>query len=128
MPKIPLPENQGFLFQPAYDAKAFSRDVIASFPELKEDLEDFADLLHIQVGTLADCMRSSLKSGDSILAMRILKFLEKSLTQPEPTRQIKIAIAESFISVDEIQPNADLWQQCQSTAPLVSQILVEAGT
>lgn len=127
MPKIPLPENQGFLFRPAYDAQAFSHDVIASFPELKEDLEDFADLLHIQVGTLADCMRSALRNGDSNFAIRVLTFLEKTLTQPESTSQIQIAIAESFIPVDEIRSNTELWQQCQSSTPLVSQILTAAG-
>jgi hypothetical protein len=88
MPKIPLPENQGFLLQPSYDAQAFNRDAIACFPELKEDLEYFADLLHVQIGTLAGSVRSALEGGDSNLAIRIFAFLEKALTQPEPTKEM----------------------------------------
>jgi hypothetical protein len=126
MPKIPLNENQGFLIRPAYDAKAFSRAAIACFPELKDDLEYFADLLHVQMGMLAESISGALKSGDSNQAIRILEFLEKALSQPDPTSEIRNAIATSFISCEEFRANPLIWRQCQSIAPLVKQILLDS--
>jgi hypothetical protein len=59
----PLPDGKGVLLE-MYGNGEFSRDAVARFPGLREKLEEDADLLHVQMGTLAGAVRAAVHSGD----------------------------------------------------------------
>ena len=124
MPDIPLSDNQGFLLE-MYDERAFSRDVIAAFPELSDDLEENDNLLHVQVGILAEATRKSLKVGESDRACRILAFLERAMAHPRAINEISNAVGISFISSAEIRSVPSVWGSIESVAPRLIKILLD---
>jgi hypothetical protein len=124
MPDIPLHDNQGYLLE-MYDERSFSCDVIAAFPELRDDLEDFPNLLHVQIGTLAEAMRQSLKNGQFEYACRILAFLERAINHPRAINEISNGVTISFISAAELRSVPAVWGSSESVAPRIRQILLD---
>jgi hypothetical protein len=102
MKDIPLPDDQGVLLE-MYDAGQFSRDVIASFPELRAELVQNAGLLHVQMGTLATAVRKGIASGDLVLALQVCVFLDTLLANPRAHAEIENAVAISFLEAVELR-------------------------
>lgn len=75
MMDTPLPNEKGVLLE-TYGNEQFSRDVIESFPSLREELEENAGLLHVQMSTLARAVRSAISSGDTELPLQLCGFLD----------------------------------------------------
>ena len=91
-----LPDEKGILLE-TYGNEQFSRDVVQRFAELQEELRENADLLHVQMGTLARGVRSAVSSGDTELPLEICVFLDEALGQPRAVPEIENAVAISFV-------------------------------
>ena len=81
----------------------FSADAISRFPELSADLEEDANLLHVQMGTLAGAVRTSLAKGDSKLSLAICAFLAEILGNARAISEIENAVAISFVEAKEFR-------------------------
>lgn len=92
----PLPDGKGALLD-RYDAKAFTKDAIARFPTLRDELERDGDLLHVQMSTLAAAVHSASDGGDHDLALDICRFLEERLSSPKIVSELENAAAISFV-------------------------------
>ena len=93
MPELPAdPSLYG-----TYGNAEFSRDVIERFPELRDDLEFDADLLHPQMGTLAAAVLHAIEKGDALLPQKICAFLDEALGKPYAIAEIENAVAISFV-------------------------------
>src|SRR5262245_4888736 len=101
----PLADGKGVLVD-AYDNAQFSRDVIARFPSLQDDLAFDAELLHPQMGTLAAALRAAVLAGDTGLPLQICAFLDEALRRPNAITQIENAIAISFVEAHELRNTA----------------------
>jgi hypothetical protein len=86
-----------------YGEEQFSRDVIASFPNLRGRLEENSGALHIQVGILASALRSALGLGDAEFPLQVCAFLDKTLAQPRAIPEIENALAISFVEARELR-------------------------
>ena len=124
MPDVPLPDNQGFLLE-TYGRSAFSRDVIAEFPDLANELEEYSFSIDIQVGILAESVRKALKDGRLEFISRILSFLQKSVNHPRARKELFDGIKDSFVKAEELRSNTEVWLQCQSIAPGIRQMLLD---
>lgn len=98
----PLPNRKGVLLE-TYGNAEFSRDAVARFPELQEELEEYAELLHVQMGTLKRAVRSAVSAGDIELALQICAFLNEALSQPRAISEIEVAVAISFVEAYELR-------------------------
>lgn len=101
----PLPDDKGLLLE-MYGNEQFSRDVIDNFAGLREELEENAGLLHVQMGTLSRAVRSALSSGDTDLPLRVCTFLDKALAQPRAIPEIENAVAILFVEAYEFRATA----------------------
>ena len=86
-----------------YGNPEFSRDVMARFPELREALEENAERLHVQMGTLASAVRSAIESGDQQFPVRVCAFLADAVEQPRANPEIENAVAISFVEAYELR-------------------------
>jgi hypothetical protein len=102
MKDTPLSGGQGVLLE-MYDGEQFSRDAIASFPELRAELVQNAGLLHVQMGTLATAVRKGIASGDLVLASQVCVFLDTLLANPRAHPEIENAVAISFVEAAELR-------------------------
>jgi len=90
----------------AYGNAQFSADAIARFPKLCADLEEDAELLHVQMGTLAGAIRDSLRNGDAEFPLTICAFLAEVLENPRAVSEIENAVAISFVEAREFRASA----------------------
>jgi hypothetical protein len=67
-----LPDEKGQLLE-MYDAASFSRDAIARFPSLNEELRDSENQLHLQMDVLAAWARSIRLTTPSWAEMSLSK-------------------------------------------------------
>jgi hypothetical protein len=86
-----------------YGNAQFSADAIARFPKLSTDLEEDAELLHVQMGTLAGAIRDSLATGDAEFPIAICAFLAEVLQNPRAISEIENAVALSFVEAREFR-------------------------
>lgn len=98
----PLPDDKGVLLQ-MYGNAEFSRDVVARFPGLREELEENAGLLHVQMGTLAGAVRSAVSFGDTEFPLQVCAFLDHAVQQPRAILEIEVAVAISFVEAYELR-------------------------
>jgi len=87
----------------SYGNAEFSADAISRFPELRADLEEDANLLHVQMGTLAGAVRTSLAKGDTELPLAICTFLAEILGNARAISEIENAVAISFVEAREFR-------------------------
>jgi hypothetical protein len=87
----------------SYGNAQFSADAIARFPKLSADLEENAELLHVQMGTLAGAIRDSLMNGDTEFPLAICAFLDEVLQNPRAISEIENAVAISFVEASEFR-------------------------
>ena len=102
MMDTPLPDDNGVLLE-TYGNEQFSRDVLDAFVDLREELEENANLLHVQMGTLSGAVRSALRSADTEFPLRVCAFLHRALRQPRAIPEIENAIAISFVEAYEFR-------------------------
>ena len=119
-----LPNKQGVLLD-MYGDEEFSRDVIRQFPTLRADLEENANLLHIQMGTLAGAVRQALSLGEVDLPLRICQFLDDTLSQPQAISEIENAVAISFVEAREFRDTVTGRVVLDQMPKRVQQILFE---
>ena len=80
-----------------FGARCFCAEAIKQFPELAGELAKDANLLHVQMGTLACSARTAIECGDIVLLRRVLAFLEEVLSRQRIHPDIKAAVATSFL-------------------------------
>jgi hypothetical protein len=98
----PLADRKGVLVD-SYGNEQFSRDAIARFPNLRSELAFDADLLHVQIGTLAHALRRAVESGDTRFPLEICVFLDETLRKPKVISEIENAVAISFVEAYELR-------------------------
>jgi len=81
-----------------FGPKSFSREAIVNFPELAVDLQHDAELLHVQMGTLASWARTAIERADAASLRRLFAFLEEVLSRPKLHHEIRNAPATSFLA------------------------------
>lgn len=79
-----------------YGTVEFSEEVISKFGSYLPELEDDAEMLHTQMGYLADGIRNKLECTNEVLG-----FLEGLLHRNDAYLEIENAIAISFIEMSE---------------------------
>src|SRR5262245_12845222 len=84
-----------------YGNAQFSADAVSRFPSLRSDLEEDAELLHVQMGTLAGAVRVALNRGETQLPLEICAFLDEALKNPRAISEIENAVAISFVEAKE---------------------------
>jgi hypothetical protein len=82
---------------PQYDSIAFSKDAIARWGHLSEDLLDDENLIHTQMGHLGRLCISVPSEAESIL-----QFLEETMARPDAISEIENAVAISFLDWAEL--------------------------
>jgi len=82
---------------PQYDSIEFSKDVIARWGHLSEDLLNDENLLHVQMGHLGRLCISEPSEAESIL-----QFLEDAMARPDAISEIENAVAISFLDWAEL--------------------------
>ena len=87
----------------SYGNAQFSADAISRFPSLKADLEEDAELLHVQMGTLAGAVRVALARGETKHPLEICAFLDEALKNPRAISEIENAVAISFVEAKEFR-------------------------
>ena len=97
-----LPDDKGQLLE-MYDAASFSRDAIARFPALSEELRENENQLHFQMAALARAVYDALHRNDKGTAIQVFSFLEQALRQPRAISEIANAVATSFVELSELQ-------------------------
>ena len=80
-----------------FGPRCFSDEVIRCFPELATDLRRDAELLHVQMGSLASLARAAIERGDLPFLRRVFVFLEDVLSRPRVHPEIENAVATSFL-------------------------------
>ena len=119
-----LPDKQGVLLD-LYGNEEFSRDVIRQFPTLRDDLEEDAGLLHVQMGTLAAPVRQGLRLGQIELPLKICQFLGETLSKPRVISEIKNAVAISFVEAREFRTTVTGRMVLDQMPKRVQEILLE---
>lgn len=99
----PITSNPNWVVVDVYGAAQFSADAISRFPTLGSDLREDAELLHVQMGTLAEAVRAALRLGDSQLPSEVCEFLAWVLNQPHAVSEIENAVAISFVEAEEFR-------------------------
>jgi hypothetical protein len=90
----------------SYGNVKFSADAISRFPSLKADLEEDAELLHVQMGTLAGAVRKALERNGTQHPLEICAFLDEVLRNPRAISEIENAVAISFVEAKEFRASA----------------------
>lgn len=108
-----------------YGSAQFSRDVIERFPELGEALRSNANLLRLQIETLATAIRSEISAGDTYLAIEICVFLNEMLEDRGASAEMENALAFSFIEPHELRRTAAGRFLLRSMPARVRQILLK---
>jgi hypothetical protein len=80
-----------------YGEKEFSEDVITKFGGSISGLSEEPEILHAQMGYLADGVREKLLCTNDIL-----HFIEGVLLRADATSEIENAVAISFIAIEEL--------------------------
>ena len=80
-----------------YGEKEFSKDVICKFGDFFPELAEEPDMLHTQMGYLADAIRQKLACSNDILS-----YVEALLKREDAVSEIENAVAISFIELDEV--------------------------
>jgi len=120
----PLPDDKGVLLE-MYANEQFSRDVVETFPRLRDELEENAGLLHVQIATLATAVRSALTSGATEFPLRVCVFLDKALERPRAIPEIGTAVAISFVEAHEFRDTAAGRTVLKNMPDRVRQILLD---
>ena len=97
-----LPDDKGQLLE-MYDAVLFSRDAIARFPALSEELRENENQLHLQIAVLARAVYEALHRNDTGIAIQVFSFLEQALIRPRAISEIANAVAISFVELCELR-------------------------
>lgn len=105
-----------FRIVPQYDERAFSADVIARWGDLQPWLLDDADLLHVQMGHLADLCREYPEKADEIF-----RFLVEVMQRQDPIAEIENAVAISFLEWPEVQELAKALTLPQSVLDVIKE-------
>jgi len=120
----PLPNHGGLLLD-MYDNVKFSRDAVERFPQLREELEAEADLLHVQMATLAKAVLSWVSSGQTALALDVCAFVDEALGQPRAISEIENAVAISFVQLGDLRAAAGGGAVLRQLPIRVRRVLVE---
>jgi hypothetical protein len=80
-----------------YGEKEFSTDVIEQFSGLIMELSEEPDMLHTQMGLLADAIRKNMSCTEAIL-----NFIESILKRSDAILEIENAVAITFLELDEL--------------------------
>ena len=86
-----------------YGNSQFSVDAMSRFPSLSVALEEDAERLHVQMGTLAGAVRVALERGETHLPLEICAFLDEVLRNPRAISEIENAVAISFVEAQEFR-------------------------
>ena len=85
-------------FEFRVDEPELRRLLIKHFPEISEEVEEDAGLVHLQIGTLARLANSAIKSGEFELLNKTYEFIhDLSRHQKELSPEIINAIHVSFL-------------------------------
>jgi len=95
----PLAHKKGVLVEePEYfGPRCFSEEAIKAFPELIAELSIDAELLHVQMGTLASSGRVAIERGNAAFLRRLFAFLDDVLSRARLRHEIENAVATSFL-------------------------------
>jgi hypothetical protein len=95
----PLAKSKGVMMEePEYfGPKSFSRESIEHFPELAAELQHDAELLSVQMSTLALSARTAIQRGDVAFLRRLFAFLDNILARPKLFSEIQNAVETSFL-------------------------------
>lgn len=85
-----------------YGARELCREASDRFPELREDLAEEADLLHLQIATLARAVEADLEHGGQ-RALAVCELLGDVLARADVDPEIENALAISFVDAGELQ-------------------------
>jgi len=97
-----LPNDSGQLLE-MYDEVSFSRDAIARFPALSEELRKNENQLHLQMAALARAVYEALHRNDTGTAIQVFSFLEQALRRTRAISEISNAVAISFVELCELR-------------------------
>lgn len=61
----------------------FARHALVEFPQLREDFEEYPDLLHLQMHALERLAEAALKARDWMLYRRIMLFADRLWQRPD---------------------------------------------
>jgi len=67
-----------------YNAEDFSRKALAEFPELAEDFEEWAELLHLKMGAFARITQAAMGEGDWEKYDRCVRLVDELLGRTSP--------------------------------------------
>jgi hypothetical protein len=125
----PLGENKGVLVEePDYfGARCFSEQAINAFPELAPELTRDAELLHVQMGTLASAGRAAMQRGDTAFLQRLFMFLEDVLSRQRLHHEIPNAVQISFLLPADFDVSDTGRQAWQSLPEKVRRVLERAA-
>lgn len=110
-----LAKSKGVLTEePDYfGPRCFSEEAIKQFPELTAELVRDAELLHVQMGTLASSARAAIERGDLAFLRRLFAFLEEVLSRPRLHPEIENAVEISFLLPADFEGSVvgkQMWQ------------------
>jgi hypothetical protein len=112
----PLGGNKGVLVEePDYfGPRCFSEQAISAFPELAPELTRDAELLHVQMGTLASAGRTAIRRGDTPFLDRLFVFIQDVLSRPRLHHEIPNAVVTSFLlraDFDQSATGREIWRR-----------------
>jgi hypothetical protein len=81
--------------------KQFESEVVRLFPELAEEVQDYAGLLHPIYGALYRHAQVIIAREDWADANRLFRFVEESLDLPDPPADIENCVRVSFLEYFE---------------------------
>ena len=116
--------GQDWVLADVYGNAQFSADVISRFPELAADLQEDAELLHVQMGTIAGAIRLALKRGDTQLPLEVCAFLDEVLKNPRSISEIENAVAISFVEAKEFRASSAGLQVLERMPTTVRDVLL----
>ena len=88
--------------QSYYDEKAFSKDVIAKWGSINENIKFDENLFHGQMGHLANTIAQFVAKGEEKATKEIFDFLDEVLAKKGVIEEFENAVAISFLDYDEI--------------------------
>ncbi|MBU1220731.1 hypothetical protein KKF34_01770 [Myxococcota bacterium] len=120
---IELPDKKGLLLE-SYGAEEFCKDGCSRFPELAEELYENEEFLHAQISILAQFVMSSLEEGKISRAQSVCSFIEEALCKGRAVSEIRNAVAQSFISIEELERTTLGHKIIKELPPTLENILV----
>jgi len=101
----------------AFGEPEFRVAAITRFPDLRDELEEWPGLIHLQMGALARAARIAISEDNAERFVGIVNFLDEILAIPDLDPEIDNAVWISFLSAAELR-TTELGRGAWSRLPL----------